>query len=154
MIVARELARRVDFFSIGTNDLTQYLLAVDRNNATVAHLFQSMHPAVLRSMRQAIQAAREEGIWVGMCGELAGDPAATMLLLGMGLDELSVSPVILPEIKMLIRALSLEEAREFTNQVLTLCSADKIQNLCDRPVRERFGSLPIWRPQVTRRRRR
>jgi len=154
VIVARELARRVDFFSIGTNDLTQYLLAVDRNNATVAHLFQSMHPAVLRSMRQAIQAAREEGIWVGMCGELAGDPAATMLLLGMGLDELSVSPVILPEIKMLIRALSLEEAREFTNQVLTLCSADKIQNLCDRTVRERFGSLPIWRPQVTRRRRR
>ncbi|MFA7330569.1 MAG: phosphoenolpyruvate--protein phosphotransferase [Candidatus Delongbacteria bacterium] len=146
VLVADELARLVDFFSIGTNDLTQYTLAVDRNNHTVAHLYRSLHPAVLRSIRLTVEAARRAGIWVGLCGELAGDPAALMLLLGLGLDELSVSPVLLPEIKLLVRALRMEDCRTFTDRVMSLGDADSIQAACDEVLRGQFGDLPLWRP--------
>ncbi|MDP2359749.1 MAG: phosphoenolpyruvate--protein phosphotransferase [bacterium] len=146
VLVADQLASLVDFFSIGTNDLTQYTLAVDRNNHNVAHLYRSMHPAVLRGIRMTVEAARRAGIWVGCCGELAGDPAALMLLLGLGLDELSVSPVILPEIKLLVRSLRLEDCRTFTDRVMGLGDADEIQAACDEALRAQFGDLPLWRP--------
>lgn len=146
VLVADELAQLVDFFSIGTNDLTQYTLAVDRNNHTVAHLYRSLHPAVLRSIRLTVEAARRAGIWVGLCGEMAGDPAALMLLLGLGLDELSVSPVLLPEIKLLVRALRMEDCRTFADRVMRLGDADSVQAACDEALREQFGDLPLWRP--------
>jgi phosphotransferase system enzyme I (PtsI) len=146
VLVADELARMVDFFSIGTNDLTQYTLAVDRNNHHVSHLYRGLHPAVLRGIRLTVEAARRAGIWVGLCGELAGDPAALMLLLGLGLDELSVSPVLLPEIKLLVRALRIEDCRTFTRRVMELGEADAIQAACDTALRDQFGDLPLWRP--------
>lgn len=146
VLVADELAKRVDFFSIGTNDLTMYMLAVDRNNPTVAGLYQSMHPAVLRSIRTTVEAGRRAGIWTGLCGELAGDPAATMLLLGLGLDELSVSPVILPEIKLLVRSLKIDACRAFAETALAQCDAARIQTLCNDALREAMGDTPLWRP--------
>lgn len=148
VLMADKLAGMVDFFSIGTNDLTMYTLAVDRNNNAVADLYQSMHPAVLRSIEQTIRAARDQGKWVGLCGELASDPAATMVLLGMGLDELSVSPVMLPEIKLLIRSLTMKECRAFAREVLAMCDADAIQQACNAKLQELFGDLPLWRPFV------
>lgn len=146
VLVADELAKRADFFSIGTNDLTMYTLAVDRNNPKVAGLYQSMHPAVLRSIRTTVEAGRRAGIWTGLCGELAGDPAATMLLLGLGLDELSVSPVILPEIKLLVRSLKIEDCRAFAEDALTHCDASQIQALCSEALLEAMGDAPLWRP--------
>ncbi len=150
VFVARELAAMVDFFSIGTNDLTQYTIAVDRNNATVAHLYQSTHPAVIRSVAMTVQAAHEEGIWVGMCGEMAGDPAMTAMLIGLGLDELSVSPVILPEIKMLIRQLNLTEARKLAKKVLEMGEVEQIQRVLDQDLRRRVGKDPLWRPKASK----
>jgi phosphoenolpyruvate-protein phosphotransferase (PTS system enzyme I) len=149
VLVAEELARQVDFFSIGTNDLTMYTLAVDRNNPIVAPLYQSLHPAVLRSIRMTVEAGRRAGIWTGLCGELAGDPAATMLLLGLGLDELSVSPIVLPEIKLLVRSLRLSDCRAFAEQALALCEADRIHALCNEALKRAAGDLPLWRPAQT-----
>jgi phosphotransferase system enzyme I (PtsI) len=144
VMCATDLARMVDFFSIGTNDLTQYVLAVDRNNRLVGRLFSSLHPAVLRSIAMTVAAGRQAGIEVGMCGELAGDPIATMLLVGLGLDELSVSPVILPEIKMLIRSMGHAEAERMAREVLALDSLEDITHLCRRTMCERFPDFPIW----------
>jgi phosphotransferase system, enzyme I, PtsP len=99
-------ARRVDFFSIGTNDLTQYLLAVDRNNAQVVTPYDSLHPAVLDAVRRVVEIAHRHGKPVSVCGEMAGDPAGALLLLGMGVDSLSMSPALLPAVKRTIRSFS------------------------------------------------
>ncbi|HHH36336.1 MAG TPA: phosphoenolpyruvate--protein phosphotransferase [Gammaproteobacteria bacterium] len=115
-----DLARRVDFFSIGTNDLTQYLLAVDRNNARVASLYDALHPAVLRAVTQVVLAAQRQGKPVGVCGEMAGDPAAAILLLGMGVSSLSTTAASLPRIKWVIRNFSLAQARDLLDQALLM----------------------------------
>ena len=117
---AGSLARRVDFLSIGTNDLTQYLLAVDRNNSRVAELYDSMHPAVIRAMIQVVESARVHGKPVSVCGEMAGDPAAAILLVGMGMDSLSMSVSSLPKVKWVIRNLTRERAREILSEVLLM----------------------------------
>ena len=109
--IAESLARRVKFFSIGTNDLIQYTLAVDRLNERVAHLYQATHPALMQFIHQTVQAAHRHGIWVGVCGEMAGDLDVIPLLLGLGVDELSATPSVVPEIKGLIRRLKMEEAK-------------------------------------------
>lgn len=114
----RELARRVDFLSVGTNDLTQYLLAVDRNNSRVAELYDSLHPAVLRALQQVVDGARAENKPVSVCGEMAGDPAAAVLLLGMGVNVLSMSAANLPRVKWLIRTFTQTKARELVTEVL------------------------------------
>ena len=124
------LAPEVDFFSIGTNDLIQYALAVDRINEKIAYLYEPAHPAVLRLIKTIIETGHAKNIWVGMCGEMAGDPILTPVLLGLGLDELSTSPLMLPEIKKIIRSMNYEEAKEIARHALSLSTgADVIQYL-------------------------
>ena len=117
---ARAMARRVDFLSVGSNDLTQYLLAVDRNNSRVADLYHSFHPAVLHALHQVASAARTEGKQVSICGELAGDPLAAILLLAMGFDVLSMNATSLPRVKKALRSVNREEARELLAEVMGL----------------------------------
>jgi phosphotransferase system enzyme I (PtsI) len=117
-ITADILAERSDFFSIGTNDLIQYSLAVDRGNERVSYLAQSCHPAVLRLLKTSIDAAHAKGIKAAMCGEMAGDPSVTVLLLGLGLDELSMSASAIPQVKQIIRRVSMEECRALAGKVL------------------------------------
>jgi phosphoenolpyruvate-protein phosphotransferase (PTS system enzyme I) len=111
-LIADILARKVKFFSIGTNDLVQYTMAVDRVNERVAYLYEPSHPAVLKLIRNTVEAGHRNGIWVGVCGEMAGDPLMTPLLVGMGVDELSVAPVAVPLVKDAIRQITYEEAKE------------------------------------------
>jgi phosphoenolpyruvate-protein kinase (PTS system EI component) len=111
-MTAEAIAEHVDFFSIGTNDLIQYSLAVDRTNPKVARLYDPTHPGVLRLMSRTIEAGRAAGLWVGVCGEMAGDPLFTPLLVGLGAQELSAAPSRVPAVKFLIRRLKLSEAQE------------------------------------------
>ncbi len=122
------LAEEVDFFSIGTNDLIQYALAVDRINEKIAYLYEPAHPAVLRLLKSVVDTGHSKNIWVGICGEMAGDPILTPVLVGLGLDEISTSPVMLPEIKKIIRSLSYAEAQEIAKYVLTLKTGVEIVN--------------------------
>ncbi|UTW06158.1 phosphoenolpyruvate--protein phosphotransferase [Pseudomonas benzenivorans] len=116
----RELARQVDFLSVGSNDLTQYLLAVDRNNPRVADLYDFLHPAVLQALRKVISDAHAEGKPVSICGEMAGDPAAAVLLMAMGFDSLSMNATNLPKVKWLLRQISLGKAQELLAQVMNI----------------------------------
>src|SRR5207237_9978119 len=111
-VAAEALAKRVKFFSLGTNDLIQYTLAVDRLNEKIAHLYQPTHPAILQLIKLTVDAGHKHGIWVGVCGEMAGDPVLTPLLLGLGGDELSVAPPNVPQIKYLTRRSKMCEAKE------------------------------------------
>ncbi len=125
-VVADQLAKEVDFFSIGTNDLIQYTLAVDRTNETVADLYSAADPAVLRLIAMVVAAAAGRGIDVTVCGAMGGDPLYTMLLLGLGLRQLSMPPHQLPEIKRVIRAISLEEARAVATEALQRDTAEAV----------------------------
>ncbi len=124
---ARELASLSEFLSVGSNDLTQYLLAVDRNNARVADLYQVFHPAVLRALQHIVTEAHAEGISVSICGELAGDPGAAILLMAMGFDMLSMSATNLPKVKSVIRGISLTLAKDLLAEVMTMSNADQIR---------------------------
>ena len=128
---AKFLAKEVDFFSIGTNDLTQYTLAVDRGNELISHLYNPMHPSVLGLIKQVIDASHAEGKWTGMCGELAGDERATLLLLGMGLDEFSMSAISVPRIKKLIRNVNFQDAKALANAALQKPTASEIEQLIE-----------------------
>ena len=126
---AKFLAKEVDFFSIGTNDLTQYTLAVDRGNELISHLYNPMSPSVLGLIKQVIDASHAEGKWTGMCGELAGDERATLLLLGMGLDEFSMSAISVPHIKKLVRHVSYQEAKALADEALQKPISAEIEQL-------------------------
>lgn len=126
-LTAERLAEEVDFFSIGTNDLIQYALAVDRSNEQVAKFYQPYHPAVLKLIRMVIDAAHRAGIWVGVCGEMASNPQTALLLLGMGIDELSMGAVSIPEIKYLMRHVRLSEARKVAGRTLNLRTAEEVR---------------------------
>ena len=126
---ARHLAKEVDFFSIGTNDLTQYTLAVDRGNEIIAHLYNPLTPSVLNLIKQVIDASHAEGKWTGMCGELAGDVRATALLLGMGLDEFSMSAISVPHVKKLARSISYADAKALADEALAQPTAADIERL-------------------------
>ena len=126
---AKFLAKEVDFFSIGTNDLTQYTLAVDRGNELISHLYNPMSPSVLGLIKQVIDASHAEGKWTGMCGELAGDERATLLLLGMGLDEFSMSAISVPRIKKLIRHMNYQEVKALADEALQKPTAAEIEQL-------------------------
>jgi phosphotransferase system enzyme I (PtsI) len=140
-LLADAIAERVDFLSIGTNDLVQYLLAVDRGNDRIAHLYKNLHPAVLRLIKNVIDAGHNHGIWVGMCGEMAADRLATALIIGMGIDELSVSPIDVPEIKKIIRATSYREAQKLARQALKFSTAQEISEFMRHYMRPRFKDM-------------
>lgn len=144
VMVADMLAKECDFFSIGTNDLIQYSLAVHRVNEEIAYLYEPLHPAVLRFIQHTVNAAHDAGIWIGMCGEMAGDPLMTAILLGMGLDELSMSPASIPEVKKLIRSLSMEEARKITREAFTFSTVWEIENYVYNEIMNRFPELAAW----------
>ena len=127
-IMAEQMAKEVDFFSIGTNDLVQYTLAADRTNEAVANLYSPGDPAVLRLIDLVVQAGTKHNVEVTVCGEMSGDPIYTMLLLGMGLRQLSVSPYNIPEIKKVIRSITLEEAKEVAQEALQLETARDVNN--------------------------
>lgn len=126
-IMADVFAREVDFFSIGTNDLIQYTFAVDRMNQSVSSLYQPLNPAVLRLIKQVIDAGHEQEIFTGMCGEAAGDETAALVLLGLGLDEFSMNPLSIPRIKKLIRSITMENAREIANRALEMTTAEEVE---------------------------
>jgi len=125
-VAADTLSSRVKFFSLGTNDLIQYSLAVDRLNERIAHLYEPTHPAVVRLIKMTVDAANQAGIWCGVCGEMAGDPYLTALLLGLGVHELSIAPSLLPRVKFLIRRLKMTEARELADFALQCPSGKEI----------------------------
>jgi len=127
-LMADQMAREVDFFSIGTNDLIQYTLAADRTNQEVAALYSAGDPAVLRLIEMVVRAANKYGIGVNVCGEMSGEPVYTMLLLGMGLRQLSVTPHNIPEIKKLIRSVTLEEAEAVAREALRLETARDVNS--------------------------
>jgi phosphotransferase system enzyme I (PtsI) len=136
--IADLLAKEVDFFSIGTNDLIQYALAIDRVNEHVNYLYDTLHPAVLRLIRQITQAAQARGIYVSMCGEMAGDPVNIPILIGLGIDELSMNAMAIPMVKKLIRSISMEEAADLTSQAFEMIEAKEIHNFLESWIRQKF----------------
>ncbi|HNC24925.1 MAG TPA: phosphoenolpyruvate--protein phosphotransferase [Opitutaceae bacterium] len=125
------LAEQCAFFSIGTNDLIQYLLAIDRVNDRIAHLYEPTHPAVIRTLKQIVDEAHRRKVHVSVCGEMAGDPVFAPLLLGLGVDSLSMSPVWLPSVKYLVRSMKMSEARALAKEALSLSSPKEIYAKCD-----------------------
>ncbi len=143
VIMADILAKEVDFFSIGTNDLIQYSLAIDRVNKQVSHLYQPLHPAVLRMVRRVVEAAREAGIQVYMCGEMAGDPGNLPVLLGMELDAISMNPISIPAIKMLVRLVSLKESKLLLEEALKKPTATEVIKLMQDTYGPSFPKAPF-----------
>lgn len=141
VMVAEALAKRLKFFSIGTNDLIQYTLAVDRMNERIAHLYEPTHPAIVRLIKATVDAARNHKIWVSVCGEMASDPVLAPLLLGLGVNELSASPPLVPPVKFLIRRLKLSEAVELADFALQCESAAEILSRCQELARRIAPSL-------------
>jgi len=140
-ISANVLAGEIDFFSIGTNDLIQYAIAVDRVNERIAHLYEPTHPAVLRLLKMIADAASTSDIWVGVCGEMAGDVALIPLLLGLGMDELSVAATLVPRVKLAVQSLAMPECQQLVDEALKLQTASEILALCLDLANERYGNL-------------
>lgn len=135
--IAHHLAKEVDFFSIGTNDLTQYTLAVDRGNELISHLYNPLSPSVLTLIKQVIDASHKEGKWTGMCGELAGDERATLLLLGMGLDEFSMSAIAIPRIKKIIRNANFSDVKALAESALAQPTAQEVLDIVNKFIEEK-----------------
>lgn len=135
-LTADILAKEADFFSIGTNDLIQYSLAVDRSNEKVAYLYDPAHPAILRLVKSIIEAAHQAKIKVAMCGEMAGEPSLALILLGLGLDEFSMPPQVIPELKYIIRAVGFKFAQEFAQQVLKLSTGKEVEEFSQAKLEE------------------
>jgi phosphotransferase system enzyme I (PtsI) len=138
VVIADKLAREVDFFSIGTNDLIQYALAIDRANERLTYLYEPLHPAVLRLLKRVVDVAHEANIRVAMCGEMAGDPICCLILLGMELDELSMSHLAIPRIKRIIRESSLKEAKTLLKKAMTFSAASEVRGYVENYRRQQF----------------
>jgi len=138
-LISDVLAKEADFFSIGTNDLIQYSLAVDRANEKVAYLYEPTHPGVLRFIKMIVDNAHKENIWVGMCGEMASEPLCAFLLLGMDIDELSVPPSSLPEVKKLIRSVRFKDARHAIGEVLSLATHKEVEKAAAKLLKQNLG---------------
>jgi phosphoenolpyruvate-protein phosphotransferase (PTS system enzyme I) len=142
-LAAKEIAAEVNFLSLGTNDLIQYMLAVERGNSLVSELYQEFNPSVVQIIKRVIDAGHKHGIWVGVCGEMASDPIATPLLLGFGLDEFSVVPFILPEIKKIIRSLNYKDAKQLAKKVLSLSTTAQIKECLNAFMHKECPDIPI-----------
>lgn len=129
VMMADVMAKAVDFFSIGTNDLIQYSFAIDRGNRHVAHLYRPMHPAIVRMLKQVCDVAKKERIKVVMCGEMAGEPIHAPLLLGLGVDEMSVNPQFIPAVKQMVRGLKLQDTRQFAESILRATTTVEITDM-------------------------
>jgi phosphotransferase system enzyme I (PtsI) len=140
---AGALAAEVDFLSIGSNDLIQYLMAVDRGNSLVARLYDEFDPAVLATIKHVINAGQKQKAWVGICGEMGGHPLAAPLLLGMGIDELSVVPVVLPEIKKIVRTLRFSDMQKVARDVMTLSSGDEVRAYLRKVIKKACPDIPL-----------
>lgn len=136
------LAKEAKFFSIGTNDLIQYSLAIDRANEKIAYLYKPSHPAVLRLIKNIIDAGHKEKIWVGMCGEMANDPSFVLILLGLGLDEFSMSPLAIPDMKYIIRNVKFEDAKEIAKNALQFSSVDEVEGYTNKAL---YKLVPLFR---------
>lgn len=143
VMIAPELARHVDFFSIGSNDLIQYALAADRGNEKVAYLYEPLHLGVLRFINQAVRAAKDAGIWVGLCGEMSGDPVCALVLLGMGLDELSTSPYVLPEVKEMVRSVAYSDAQRVAREALATSDPSEIRRWAMEIISRELPDVPL-----------
>lgn len=150
--IADHLAREVDFFSIGSNDLVQYALAVDRGNTRIAYLFDEMHPAIIRLIHQTVEAAHRGGIWAGLCGEMTASAGVygTLLLIGVGLDELSAPSFLIPEIKKIIRSVTFDEAQTLVQNVLRKATSEEICAEIDQYLRDKRPELLEFVPRRTR----
>ncbi|MCB1195880.1 phosphoenolpyruvate--protein phosphotransferase, partial [bacterium] len=140
-ITADLLAKEVDFFSIGTNDLIQYSMAVDRVNEKIAYLYKPTHPAVLRLIRSIVDAGHKHNIWVGVCGEMASEPALALLLMGLGVDELSCSSVAIPELKKVFRSMRYTDIENLLNIVMEMNDPDEIHYTAQKLVNEYVPTL-------------
>ena len=137
-VTADILADKCGFFSIGTNDLIQYLIAIDRVNNRIAHLYEPTHPAVLRTIKHVIEEAHRKNITVSICGEMGGDPQLVPLLLGLGVDSLSMTPPLIPAVRFLIRAMTMADARQLADDAMNLSDPKQILALCTDFYRERM----------------
>jgi phosphotransferase system enzyme I (PtsI) len=140
-LIADALAQRVKFFSIGSNDLIQYTLAADRTNEKVSHLYEPTHPAIIRLIKMTVDAAHKNGIWAGVCGEIAGDPVIAPLLIGLGVDEFSAAPPVVPQVKYIVRRLKLSEAQALAEFALQCESPSEIYARCQTLARQTAPSL-------------
>jgi len=140
-IMAELLAREVDFFSVGTNDLIQYAVAIDRTNERVAHLYEPSHPSVIRLLKMVADAAHSNDIWVGVCGEMAGEVLFTPLLLGLGMDELSAGATLVPRVKSAVQRLTTIECRQLLEEVLELDTPSAVLARCTRVAQRNFPEL-------------
>jgi phosphotransferase system enzyme I (PtsI) len=136
--IADLLAKEVNFFSIGTNDLIQYTLAIDRVNEQVSYLYEPLHPAVLRLIRNIINAAHSNGLTVAMCGEMAGEPFYIPILLGLGIDELSMNVMALPRVKRILRSLHYKESKSITDDVFKLSTAQEVETMLKKTANKAF----------------
>jgi phosphotransferase system enzyme I (PtsI) len=141
VMLADLLAKEADFFSIGTNDLIQYALAIDRGNKYVANMYQPLHPAVLRMIKQVVDAGHAAGITVAVCGEMAGDPLYTPILLGLGVDELSMNALAIPVVKRIVRHASMEEAQDFARQALQHGTVEEVNAYVTGVMARRFPEV-------------
>ena len=136
VMIADHLSSKVDFFSIGTNDLIQYTVAVDRANDRIAYLFEPFHPGVLRLIKMTVEAAHTAGIPVAVCGEMSGNPAAALILLGLEIDELSMVPSFIPSMKHIIRSISMDTAKKLSARVLQCASAEEVKELINEELKK------------------
>jgi phosphotransferase system enzyme I (PtsI) len=141
VMIADLLAKEVDYFSIGTNDLIQYALAIDRVNERVTYLYEPLHPAVLKLIKMIVDAGHKAGIRVSMCGEMAGEPAYTLILIGLELDELSMNPLAIPRVKKIIRNSTYSESKSLLKKVMAMSSAIEIENYIKDYMARRFPDV-------------
>jgi phosphotransferase system enzyme I (PtsI) len=142
--VADLLAREVDFFSVGTNDLIQYCLALDRGNEQLAYLYEPLHPAILRTLDFVVRAARDAGIEVSLCGEVAAQPSYLPVLLGLGFEDLSMNPASIPAVKRMVGKVQVEHARQVVHQALAMSSTREIAELITRELLGDEGRIEGW----------
>jgi len=148
--IADHLAKEVDFFSIGTNDLIQYTLAVDRGNSRISYLYDALHPSILRMIRDVVSAAHKNGIWVGVCGEMPASIHGSLLLLGLDIDEFSASSYLIPEIKKIVRSVTFDETRALAKKALQMKNATEVRELIEKFIREKRPELKEFVPEASK----